>query len=188
MLSLLLTVFAAVFVAELIGDKTLYTVGALTARHRTVPVFVGSALAASAKMFVAVMAGRLVASLPPLILSIISAVTFLGMAIAIWFKKPEDESKEPVPGQRFWKTAALAFAAIFFTEWADVGQITVAVLAAQRGAPFIVWLGASLAMLTKIVLSATVGLGLRRWVPVRALRVASAAACLVMAVATVIPE
>ena len=54
----------------------------------------------------------------------------------------------------------VAFAAIFFSEWGDVGQVTAAAMSAKFVAPaaptttgLVVWLGAVTAMVTKGVLA-----------------------------------
>ena len=56
----------------------------------------------------------------------------------------------------------VSFAAIFFSEWGDVGQVTAATLAARYRLPFIVWLGAIGAMITKGALATFLGAGIRR--------------------------
>jgi putative Ca2+/H+ antiporter (TMEM165/GDT1 family) len=76
----------------------------------------------------------------------------------------------------------IAFAAIFFSEWGDVGQVTAATLTARYQMPLIVWLGASAALLTKGLLAVTLGRGLRRHIPGHVLRPVSAALCLLMGV------
>jgi putative Ca2+/H+ antiporter (TMEM165/GDT1 family) len=58
----------------------------------------------------------------------------------------------------------VSFAAIFFSEWGDVGQITAATMAARFGAPLLVWLGAVSAMATKGALAASIGAGIRQWI------------------------
>jgi putative Ca2+/H+ antiporter (TMEM165/GDT1 family) len=60
--------------------------------------------------------------------------------------------------------AMVSFAAIFFSEWGDVGQITTAALAARYGFPLIVWLGAVSAMVTKGALATFLGAGIRKWI------------------------
>jgi len=47
-----------VLFAELLGDKSIYTIGSLTTRVRGAHVVAGITLAFAAKMAVAVMAGR----------------------------------------------------------------------------------------------------------------------------------
>ena len=58
----------------------------------------------------------------------------------------------------------VSFAAIFFSEWGDVGQITAATLAAKYRMPLVVWVGAVSAMVTKGTLAAFLGAGIRRWI------------------------
>ncbi|MGC2658519.1 MAG: TMEM165/GDT1 family protein, partial [Bryobacteraceae bacterium] len=66
--------------------------------------------------------------------------------------------------QRYSKGALVAFAAIFFSEWGDVGQITAATMAARFGAPLLVWAGAVAAMATKGALAASIGASVRQWI------------------------
>ena len=82
--------YGAVLLAELLGDKTLYTVGALAARNRLLPVLTGAGLAVSLKMLAAVLLGQLIADLPPVALSLVSAVTFVTMALAILVQGAEE--------------------------------------------------------------------------------------------------
>jgi putative Ca2+/H+ antiporter (TMEM165/GDT1 family) len=58
----------------------------------------------------------------------------------------------------------ISFAAIFFSEWGDVGQVTAAAMAAKYHAALIVWPGAVAAMVTKGSLAAFLGSGIRRWI------------------------
>lgn len=162
MLSLLLAAYGTVFVAEIVGDKLLYTTGVLAARYRTLPIMCGMVIAFMAKMGAAVLVGKAVSTLPPLLVATISAISFLGVAFALWRKsdRPRESKKE----HRASKAAMISFAAIFFSEWGDVGQITAATFAARFGHPFIIWLGAVGAMVTKGMLAAFLGAGIRRWI------------------------
>ena len=157
---ILFTTFAAVFVAEIVGDKLLYTTGVLAARYRTAPIFVGMATAFMAKMGLAVIVGKAI-SQSPLVVTI-TAISFLGVAFVLWRKSDRpSESKEL---HRASKAAMVSFAAIFFSEWGDVGQITAATLAAKYRMPLVVWVGAVSAMVTKGTLAAFLGAGIRRWI------------------------
>jgi putative Ca2+/H+ antiporter (TMEM165/GDT1 family) len=80
----------------------------------------------------------------------------------------------------------VAFSAVFFTEWADVGQITTATLVARYHAPAPVFLGATLALATKGAAAITLGPGLRRWVPSRQVRRGGIAICLVLGVLSLV--
>jgi putative Ca2+/H+ antiporter (TMEM165/GDT1 family) len=181
LITLALTVYFAVLVAELVGDKTLYTIGALATTHRIPAVLLGGGIAVALKMAAAVLLGRVLADLPPLVVSILSAATFLAMAFGLWRSKPEPEGQRTVT--RSWiRGMRAAFLGIFLTEWADFGQLTTAALVAQYGRPWLVWACASLAMLTKVTIAAVFGMGFRRWVPRHVLRPIATVTCLVMAV------
>ena len=62
MIPVLLATYGAVFVAEIVGDKLLYTTGVLATRYRTLPIIVGVLVAFMAKMAVAVPLAALSAS------------------------------------------------------------------------------------------------------------------------------
>jgi putative Ca2+/H+ antiporter (TMEM165/GDT1 family) len=157
-----LTAFAAVFIAEIVGDKLLYTTSVLAARYRTAPIMIGMAIAFMAKMGVAVLVGEAIAKLPRLLVATITAISFLSVAFVLWRKPdPNAESKKE---QTHKKAAMISFAAIFFSEWGDIGQVTAATVAAKYHNGVIVWLGAVSAMVTKGVLAAFLGAGIRRWI------------------------
>jgi putative Ca2+/H+ antiporter (TMEM165/GDT1 family) len=84
----------------------------------------------------------------------------------------------------------VSFAAIFFSEWGDVGQITAATMAARYGLPVVVWAGAVSAMVTKGVLAASIGAGLRRWIqqhiPPRVVRYCGVGLLLVLGLLSVV--
>jgi putative Ca2+/H+ antiporter (TMEM165/GDT1 family) len=80
----------------------------------------------------------------------------------------------------------MSFAAVFGSEWADPGQLAAAAMAAKTGQTFVVWVGAVLAMATKIACGATLGLGLRRWLPLPRVRVIGACICIAMAIWTLV--
>ena len=80
MLVIFLTTYGAVFLAEIVGDKLLYTTGVLATRYRTAPVMFGMAAAFMLKMAVAVIVGKAISTLPPLLVAGITALSFLGVA------------------------------------------------------------------------------------------------------------
>lgn len=162
MIPILIATFGAVFVAEIVGDKLLYTTGVLATRYRAAPVMFGLVLAFMAKMAVAVMIGKAISQFPPLLIAIVTSLSFIGVAIALWRKPvPRAETAKDHPSS---KAAIVTFTAIFFSEWGDVGQITAATMAARFGSPLVVWIGAVSAMVTKGALAASVGAGVRGWV------------------------
>jgi putative Ca2+/H+ antiporter (TMEM165/GDT1 family) len=186
--AILLATYGAVFVAEIVGDKLLYTTGVLATRYRTVPVMIGMVIAFMAKMAVAVAVGSAISKLPPLLVAALTSVSFIGVAIALWRKPVEQTSSER--NHRASKAAIVSFATIFFSEWGDVGQITAATMAARFGAPLVVWIGAVAAMATKGALAASVGAGIRQWIasriPPRMVRYAGVIALLVLGVLSVV--
>lgn len=186
MFSLLLLTFGTVFIAELIGDKNIYTIGSLSMRFRPLYVFIGFTLAFMLKMLAAVLLGQLIAELPTIIVAFVSAFTFFVTALVIWFKK-RDETLAPHDYDGYFSKAVLiSFAAIFFSEWADIGQITAATLTQQSRMPVIVWFGATAALITKGLLAMTLGRGLRRHVPQHIIRPLSASLCLILAIVSAI--
>ena len=62
MLPVLFATYGAVFVAEIVGDKLLYTTGVLATRYRTAPILFGMAIAFMAKMAVAVLVGKAIST------------------------------------------------------------------------------------------------------------------------------
>ena len=172
MFAIFLATYGAVFVAEIVGDKLLYTTGVLAARYKTLPIMVGMAFAFMIKMAVAVLAGEFVSKLPAWLVATVTMASFIGVAITVWRKDERRSAMKEVPAP---KAALVSFAAIFFSEWGDVGQITAAALAAKsleqygaamgtREVMLLVWLGAVGAMVTKGALAASVGAGVRGWI------------------------
>src|SRR4051812_32645907 len=162
MLFIFFATFGAVFLAEIVGDKLLYTTGVLAARYRTLPIMIGMAAAFMAKMAVAVLVGEAISKLPRLLVAGITAISFMGVAIALWRK--DDQYRAERDKHKTHKAAMISFAAIFFSEWGDVGQVTAAAMAAKYHLALVVWLGAVAAMITKGSLAAFLGTGIRRWI------------------------
>jgi Ca2+/H+ antiporter, TMEM165/GDT1 family len=189
MLSIFFATYGLVFAAEIVGDKLLYTTGVLAARYKTVPIMIGMIVAFMLKMAVAVAVGEAISKLPPWLVAGITALSFVGVAIAVWRKDERRAAaariETPAP-----KAAMISFAAIFFSEWGDVGQITAATAAAKFSVPLVVWLGAVAAMVTKGVLAASIGAGIRGWiqehVPPKVVRYAGVGLLLLLGVLSVV--
>jgi Ca2+/H+ antiporter, TMEM165/GDT1 family len=188
MFAILIATYGAVFVAEIVGDKLLYTTGVLATQYRTTPVMIGMTIAFMAKMAVAVAVGSAISKLPPLLVAALTSASFIGIAIALWRKPAERPSAGK--DKRASRAAMVSFAAIFFSEWGDIGQITAATMAARFNAPLIVWIGAVSAMATKGVLAASIGAGVRQWIatriPPRVVRYAGVSALLVLGLLSVL--
>jgi len=172
--------YTLVLGAEIVGDKTFYTLGSLATRFRLWPIFWGSALAFMLKMLAAVALGSAIAKLPSILVAALSAGTFFAIALVMWLKKPELDPLPVSAARSSLKIAASAFAGIFFSEWGDVGQLAAATLAARYRLPSVVWAGAVLAMMTKGILTITLGANLRSRAPREVLRYATFGLCLAM--------
>ena len=163
MVPLFFATYGAVFLAEIAGDKLLYTTGVLATRYRAAPIMAGVTVAFMAKMGVAVAVGDAISRLPPLLVAAVTSLSFVSVAYVVW-RKPVARSEEPKEKHRTSKAVMVSFAAIFFSEWGDVGQITAATMAARYPSPLVVWLGAVSAMVTKGILAASIGAGVRTWI------------------------
>ncbi len=175
MLETFLTTYGAVFLAEIVGDKLLYTSGVLATRFRWGAVISGMTLAFMAKMAVAVAVGATIGKLlPPWLVAVLTAVSFVGVAIAMWRQPDVRTPKEK--DTRILRGAMIAFTTIFLSEWGDKGMTTAGVWAAasvsvapNRGlthgqAAAIVWVAAVMAMVTKGGLAVTLGSSIRSWI------------------------
>jgi putative Ca2+/H+ antiporter (TMEM165/GDT1 family) len=166
MLTVFAATYAAVFIAEIVGDKLLYTTGILATRYRSLPIILGMAFAFMIKMAVAVLVGQALAQLPKPFIAVLTAATFAGVIWFIWRQSDDlpPAQREPKSDQ-LAKPALVTFLAIVLSEWADVGMITAATLAANHAdLLFVVWLGAVAAMVTKGLIAAFLGAGLRQWI------------------------
>lgn len=184
-------VYVTVLASELGGDRSLVSVGALATRFRPALVFAGLLLAFAGKSAAAVLLGRSITGLPAGILTLLGTAALLAAALSIWrAPKPavvgESDSGQAGAVPLASGAVAASFANVFFAEWGDPGQLATATLASQTAAPLTVWAGATLAMATKGALALGLGRVLRRYVSDRALRIGATAACLGMALLTVV--
>ena len=174
MLQIALATYGAVFVAEIVGDKLLYTTGVLATRYRSASVVLGMALAFMCKMAVAVLIGAAITQLPRWLVATVTGASFVGVAIAVW-RKP-DVRLPKAKDSRVFSGAMVAFLTIFLSEWGDVGQVTAAGMAAKYvwsarasattsalwQAAIFVWIGAVAAMVTKGTLAGLLGASVQK--------------------------
>jgi putative Ca2+/H+ antiporter (TMEM165/GDT1 family) len=186
MFYLLLATYGTIFVSELLGDKSIYTISSLGMRFRPLYVFCGFTSAFMIKMSGAVLLGQVIAELPRSVVSLTSAATFFLTALVIWFKRSNERSIRHEHENYFSRAALITFAAILFSEWGDIGQITAATLTARYRLPLIVWLGATLALVTKGLLALALGRSLRKCIPLHVLRPVAVSLCVTMGVISAI--
>ena len=173
--AIVVTVFAAVLVAEVIGDRSLYAIASLTTRFGARAVLIGVAPAYALKTLAAVVAANAVSHLPPAVVAAVSCATWLVAAWAVWRREEgKTQTSAQTRGSRPW---LIAFASIAFTEWGDPGQLATALLTVRFHAPLFVWSGATAALLTKSAAAAALGVTARHYLDLRWLRVAATAVC-----------
>jgi putative Ca2+/H+ antiporter (TMEM165/GDT1 family) len=179
-LSWLAIAWVSVLAAELIGDRSLYAISALAARFRAAPVLFGIAPAFAGKALVAVLLGDLIARLPHALVSVLSAASFAVSAIVIWREREKATVPHARPERGSLSVISIAFSSVFFVEWADPGQLMTAALAARSHAPVSIWLGATLALMTKGAVAVGIGKGVRHVVPSGIVRRGAMAICIVL--------
>ena len=182
MLYLFFVTYGTIFVAELIGDKSIYTISSLATRFRPFQVFCGFTAAFAIKTLIAILLGSVIAELPTSLVATTSTVTFFLTALVIWFKRSSNVATEHQHESHWPKAILIPFAAILFSEWGDIGQIMAATLTARYQAPLVVFLGGTMALVTKGMLALTLGFSLRRRVPISILRPVSAILCVILGV------
>lgn len=179
----LLAAYGTVLLSEVLGDKSLYTITSLTMRFRALYVFCGFTVAFMIKMGVAVLIGQAITELPTNLLTILSTVTFFVTALVIWYRRNDDRETTPAEHNRnFSKTTLTAFGAILLSEWGDVGQIMAATLTVRYRLPLVVWIGATLALISKGLLALVIGRSLRNHIPLSVLRPVCASLCAIMGI------
>jgi putative Ca2+/H+ antiporter (TMEM165/GDT1 family) len=173
--------FGTIFVAEL-PDKTMLATIVLAARFkRPLAVWIGAAIALTAQMFIAVVAGRLLELLPDRPVHIAVAVLFGVGAVVLWRTSDEsvhEEAERIAPEARFelpaWRISATVMGVVFLAEWGDLTQLATASLA-SRGEALSVFVGAAAAMVTVAAIGVVAGQSLLRVLPERVLRRIAAA-------------
>jgi putative Ca2+/H+ antiporter (TMEM165/GDT1 family) len=176
---IVIAAYTSVLLAEVAGDRSIYTIASLSARFRPLPVLLGIAPAFALKMLAAVLVAGAVSRLPPSAIAAISVVTWLITAWTVWHRESPGDSGAFA---RIRHPSVIAFVSIAFTEWGDPGQLTAALLATHFRAPFLVWSAATAALLTKAGVGLILGVTARRYLEAAWLRVAACAFCIVNAV------
>jgi putative Ca2+/H+ antiporter (TMEM165/GDT1 family) len=169
--------FGTIFVAEL-PDKTMLATIVLSARFkRSLAVWIGAALALTAQMVIAVVAGRLLDLLPDRPVKAAVAVLFATGAVVLWRSSDEPVDEADVAedaalvARRLpaWRVSATVLGVVFLAEWGDLTQLATASLA-SNGEALSVFVGATAAMVTVAAIGVVAGQSLLRVLPERLLR------------------
>lgn len=157
----LLASLVIVFLAEL-GDKTLYTLVLLGARNHAVPVVLGGWAAFLVQGLIAIALGSLFRLLPLTVVHWSTAVVFLGCGLWLLFKREDEEEEVAEAGSAVARPSHLkqfgaAFGLTLVAEFGDATQVGSAALVAQTGAPWHVFVGATLGLWAGTLLAVGVG-------------------------------
>jgi putative Ca2+/H+ antiporter (TMEM165/GDT1 family) len=171
--SVIATVFAIIFVAEL-PDKTMIATIIMGSRYRAVLVWVGASLAFAVHAALAVAVGQFLQLLPHRWIEAVTALLFAGGAAYLLFvpeKAEEEEAEKEVDNARTGlRTAGTAFVVILVGEFGDLTQILTANLAAKYHAPAEVFIGAFVGLSAVAALGSFGGKALLRVLPLAVIR------------------
>lgn len=167
----LLASFLLVVVAEL-GDKTQIAVITLSSHHNALLVFASGILALLLVSGLGVVIGETLTQIIPLpIIRVAAAILFLAFGIyAILLAGKKEGQVE----KSCSKSVALSvFSMVALMELGDKTQLAVIALAAEYGAPLLVYAGVALAFTAITGLGVLIGCKLLRLIPLRIVRLGS---------------
>ncbi|MDD5382951.1 MAG: TMEM165/GDT1 family protein [Candidatus Margulisbacteria bacterium] len=155
--------FLIIAAAEL-GDKTqLLTLGFAT-RFPVWQVIGAVAAATSLLMVLAVIFGGAINRfVPEFYLQLAAGLLFIGFGLWTFFSKEDDDEEAKAKG-RYNNPFLFIFSTFFLAELGDKTQLATLTLSAKYGAPFQVWLGATLGMVGVNVIAALSGSWIKKYV------------------------
>jgi putative Ca2+/H+ antiporter (TMEM165/GDT1 family) len=169
-----LAALAVIALAEL-GDKTQLLTFGFAARYPFWQVISAVACATAALMAAAVIFGGFLNQFIPLFyVQLFAGSLFILFGLWTLFGKDKDEDKEKEKGgagNPFW----IVFGSFFLAELGDKTQLATLALSAKYGAPFQVWLGATLGMIIINLISVLAGGWTRRYIPEKVVKYVGAA-------------
>ena len=181
-----LLAFWSVFIAELVGDKSIFALTSLSLRFHWAVVFTTFTVASAAKIMAAGLLGSAILRVHGQWTYVISAVAFFVSAVLIWVEEPQETGPENVRRYDWPKSILVSFSSFFFTEWGDPGQIAAAALVLKSHLLLATWTGATLALMTKGTLALILGLHLRNRLPQKALRVVASGSCCCLGILAIV--
>jgi putative Ca2+/H+ antiporter (TMEM165/GDT1 family) len=176
-LPIFLSTFGILFIAEL-PDKTALAALVLATKHKLGPVIIGSWLAMIVQTIVAVAAGGLLTLLPAEPVHIAAGVGFLFFAYVAYTRKEDEmekeEEREVEQTKRRRPVWFTSFLVVFAAEWGDLSQLATAGIVVRVGNPLSVGLGAAIALCLAILIAATVGSQVSKWIDPKKITILSA--------------
>jgi putative Ca2+/H+ antiporter (TMEM165/GDT1 family) len=160
--TVVVTVFSAIFVAQLPGKSALAAL-LLATRYRLLPVVAGAALALATHSAIAVAAGSIFSVLPARPVHLGAGIVFVASAVLIWRGSAKSDAstvhRETKASRNFMRVFYLSWVAVFVAEWGDLTQVATAALAARYSRPLAVFAAATLALWTATSIAVLVGRG-----------------------------
>lgn len=159
MISLFLTVFLAVFVAEM-GDKTQLLLIALASKYKVRDILIGTTLSILLLNALAVLAGGLLnefLSTHIWIVKLIACLAFFYFSITSLLKESDEEESS---GSKIQFAPLAVFCIFFIAEFGDKTQLTAITFGATNGLnakAIVIWLSSSLALLFADIIGLCVG-------------------------------
>ncbi len=177
-----LLAFWSVFIAELVGDKSIYALTSFALRFHWAAVLAAFTVASAAKMMVAALLGSAIMRIHGHWTYLVSAVAFFVSAVLIWVEEPPETGQENTKRGNWSRGILVSFSSFFFAEWGDPGQIAAAALVLKSNLFLATWTGATLALMTKGIAALTLGLQIRNRLPRKALRILASGSCCVLGI------
>ncbi len=171
-MSVLLLTSITVFLAEM-GDKTQLVAMAFVAQFGAAKVLGAISVAIVANTALAVLLGEGLSRIVPFsTLQIIAAIGFLGFGL--WSLRCGEAEDCDVPGECKGNPFWTIFLAFFVAELGDKTQLVTLGLTAQQGNPWMVFLGASLGLVSAGALGIFLSSFIYRFIPPRAVQLGAA--------------
>jgi len=194
--------FVSIFWAELADRSSLATFALSGNSKHPRAVFVGALLALIAANLLGALVGEELAKLLPLqLVKILAVLGFFYLAIhSLWldrhaFKKSKTIAKEPEteaaalpqkliykPYSSSWSVFSTTFVSIFLASLGDQEQLVTLLLSAQSRSPWLVFLGATFAVIATSLVAVGLGQIMGRWLSPRILKIACGVILLLVAI------
>jgi putative Ca2+/H+ antiporter (TMEM165/GDT1 family) len=181
-----LLAFWSVFIAELVGDKSIYALTSFALRFHWAAVLAAFTVASAVKMMAAALLGSAIMRIHGHWTYVVSAVAFFVSAVLIWVEEPPETGQENAKRDNWSRGILVSFSSFFFTEWGDPGQIAAAALVLKSNLLLATWTGATLALMTKGTAALTLGLQIRNRLPQKALRILASGSCCVLGILAIL--
>jgi putative Ca2+/H+ antiporter (TMEM165/GDT1 family) len=187
-LAIVAAVYPVIFIAEL-PDKSMFASLVMASRGRPFMVWLGTAVAFTVHVVIAVSVGvGLFRVLPEEAIDIVVAILFGVSAVTAFIAafEADERQQEIIAEHRAHRVFGTAFVVIFLAEWGDLTQVLTANLAVRYGSGLSVAVGAMLALWSVSALAVLGGHGLLARLPARGLRLATGSVLAVLSVVSLV--